>query len=134
MEFTVDYLNGRTKAGEGKPLSHNSIIQHEIGKLSVALDATRALVYHAAALVSKHPGSYEANTAIYSAKYLVGETAPKMASDAMRICGGNTVRKEFPLERYYRDSRCGGLMAVPSDVCLSVVGQAVLGIERGTHW
>jgi alkylation response protein AidB-like acyl-CoA dehydrogenase len=138
MEFAVDYLKGRRKAGEANPLSHNGIIQHEIGKLSVALDATRAVVYNAAELVSTKPGTDEANTAIYRAKYLVGETAPQMASDAMRICGGNTIRKEFPLERYYRDSRCGGLMAVPSDVCLSYIGKAVLGVDvkavGGSHW
>src|SRR5262249_16044501 len=32
MEFAVEYLSGRTKGGEDKPLSHNGIIQHEIGK------------------------------------------------------------------------------------------------------
>jgi alkylation response protein AidB-like acyl-CoA dehydrogenase len=138
LEFTIDYLNGRTKAGESNPLSYNGIIQHEVGKLSVALEATRAVVYDAAELVSKKPGSPEANAAIYRAKYLVGETAPQMASDAMRICGGNTIRREFPLERYYRDSRCGGLMGAPSDVCLSYIGKAVLGIGVNslaeTHW
>jgi alkylation response protein AidB-like acyl-CoA dehydrogenase len=138
LEFAIDYLNGRTKAGEAKPLSYNSIIQHEIGKLSVALEATRAVVYNAAQLASIKPGTPEANAAIYRAKYLVGETAPQMASDAMRICGGNTIRKEFPLERYYRDARCGGLMSAPSDVCLSYVGKAVLGIDvnvvRESHW
>jgi alkylation response protein AidB-like acyl-CoA dehydrogenase len=138
MEFAVDYLNGRTKAGEGKPLSHNSIIQHEVGKLSVALEGARAVVYAAADLVSARPGSPEANAAIYRAKYLIGETAPQMASDAMRICGGNSIRKEFPLERHYRDSRCGGLMGAPSDVCLNYIGKAALGIDvatvRDTHW
>jgi alkylation response protein AidB-like acyl-CoA dehydrogenase len=138
MEFTVDYLNGRTKAGEGKPLSYNTIIQHEVGKLSVALEAARAVVYGAAELVSSKPGTPEANAAIYRAKYIIGETAPQMASDAMRICGGNTIRKEYPLERHYRDSRCGGLMGAPSDVCLGYIGKAVLGIDvnavRETHW
>jgi alkylation response protein AidB-like acyl-CoA dehydrogenase len=138
LEFTIDYLNGRKKAGEPSPLSFNSVIQHEVGKLSVALEAARAVVYNAAELVSREPGTPEANLAIYRAKYVIGETAPQMASDAMRICGGNTIRKEFPLERYYRDSRCGGLMGTPSDVCLNHIGKAVLGIDVGaageTHW
>jgi alkylation response protein AidB-like acyl-CoA dehydrogenase len=138
LEFTIEYLNGRTKVGEEKPLSYNSIIQHEVGKHSVALEAARAVVYDAAELVSKDPGSPEANAAIYRAKFIVGETAPQMASDAMRVCGGNTIRKEFPLERHYRDSRCGGLMGAPSDVCLSYIGKAVLGIDvatvADTHW
>lgn len=138
LEFTISYLNSRTKAGEPHPLSHNEIIQHEVGKLSVALEATRAVVYAAAELVSKDPGSSEANAAIYRAKYLVGEAAPQMASDAMRICGGNTIRREFPLERYYRDARCGGLMGAPSDVCLGYIGKSVLGIDvasvKSAHW
>jgi len=35
----------------------------------------------------------------------------------------------MPLERFYRDARCGGAMPAKSDDCLSYVGKAMLGLD-----
>ncbi|MBI3548916.1 MAG: acyl-CoA/acyl-ACP dehydrogenase [Elusimicrobia bacterium] len=138
LEFVTGYLSDRRKAGEDRPQSHDPIIQHEVGKLSVALEAARLVVYDAAERVSRKPGDPETNKAVYRAKYLIGETAPQMASDAIRICGGNALRQEFPLERHYRDARAGGLMGAASDVCLTFLGKAEMAIDAAslseTHW
>ena len=52
-----------------------------------------------------------------------------MASQAIRLCGGSTIFKTMPLERFYRDARCGGAMPAKSDDCLSYVGKAMLGLD-----
>ena len=56
--------------------------------------------------------------AIHRAKYFVGEYGPRIASEAIRLCGGSTISKHLPLERYYRDIRCCGLMPAKSDEAL----------------
>ena len=38
------------------------------------------------------------------------EHAQEICALAMRTCGGRTLLKNFPLERLYRESRCGSLM------------------------
>jgi alkylation response protein AidB-like acyl-CoA dehydrogenase len=38
------------------------------------------------------------------------EHAQEICALAMRTCGGRTLLKSFPLERLYRESRCGALM------------------------
>ena len=46
----------------------------------------------------------------YAAQYTVMEGANDIAALAIRTCGGQAMLKSLPLERIYRDSRCGSLM------------------------
>ena len=47
---------------------------------------------------------------MYAAQYNVMEVAQEIAALAIRTCGGQSMLKSLPLERIYRDSRCGALM------------------------
>jgi alkylation response protein AidB-like acyl-CoA dehydrogenase len=129
FEFLTDYLRKRKIAGTAESLAADPLVQHRVGELYVAVEAARAVTYEAARLVVEAPGSDEANVAIHRAKYMVGELGPWLTSQAIRLCGGSTISKRMPLERFYRDSRCGGLMAARSDDCLTYVGKAMLGID-----
>ena len=129
FEFVCGYLKQRKDPATGEPLSHNPLVQHRVGELSMQLEAARAVTYDAARLVEQARGSDEANLAIHRAKYLVGELGPWMASEAIRLCGGSTIFRRLPLERLYRDARCGGVMPAKSDDCLTYVGKAHLGIN-----
>lgn len=122
FDFMVDYLRRKNAAAD-------PIVQHRVGELSVQLAATRAVTYEAAALVAARPGTPEANNAIHRAKYMVGELGPWLASQAIRLCGGSAIARSLPLERLYRDARCGGLMPARSDDCLLYVGKQALGID-----
>jgi alkylation response protein AidB-like acyl-CoA dehydrogenase len=47
---------------------------------------------------------------MYAAQYNVMEGVQEIAALAIRTCGGQSMLKSMPLERMYRDSRCGALM------------------------
>jgi alkylation response protein AidB-like acyl-CoA dehydrogenase len=129
FEFMVEYLNSKKIPGSDKPMSSDSRIQQRVGELAIQLGAARSVTYEAARLVVEKRGSIEANTAIHRAKFLCGELGPHLTSMAIRTCGGTTIARRLPLERLYRDSRCGGLMPATSDECLMYVGKAALGID-----
>jgi alkylation response protein AidB-like acyl-CoA dehydrogenase len=129
LDFVCTYMRQRVDPGSGEPLSSQPLVQHRVGELSVQLEAARAVTYDAARLVTEARGSDEANLAIHRAKFLVGELGPWMASHAIRLCGGGTIFRRLPLERLYRDARCGGVMPAKSDDCLTYVGKALLGIN-----
>lgn len=138
FEFMVDYLKSKKIPGSDSPMSSDLRIQQRVGEMQIQLEAARTVAYHAAQLVMEKRGSVEANAAIHRAKYMCGELGPWLASLAIRTCGGTTIAKRFPLERYYRDSRCGGLMPATSDECLMYVGKAALGFDvtktSETYW
>ena len=51
------------------------------------------------------------------------ENAPEIASTALRVCGGRSLLRPSPLERAYRDARCGATMLPWSvEVCLQRLG------------
>lgn len=129
MDFLTEYMNKKTYPGSEVSLATDPVIQHQIGEMDVKLAAARAVTYEAARLVDEQRGSRETNVAIHRAKYLVGELGPELASQAIRICGGTSIAKRMPLERLYRDARCGGLMPAKSDDCLRYAGKAALGID-----
>ncbi|MDZ4688429.1 MAG: acyl-CoA dehydrogenase family protein [Planctomycetaceae bacterium] len=129
FEFLTSYLQRQAGNPNSPRRIDDPLVQHRVGELAVALESTRNVVYDAAERVVRDRGSLATNIAIHRAKYLVNELGPRLSSEAISLCGGSTIAKRFPLERYYRDSRCGGLMPARSDDCLTYIGRAVLGID-----
>lgn len=138
FDYMVSHLKKKKIPGTDRSVIHREWVQHNVGKLAVDLAATRALVYSAAKMVDDQPGTPETNTAIHCSKHAVSELAPKLASDAMRLCGGSSIARALPLERFYRDARCGGLMPATSDECLLYAGKSALGFDltdiSETYW
>jgi alkylation response protein AidB-like acyl-CoA dehydrogenase len=138
FNFVVQYQSGRTMLGSDTPLIESELVQHKVGELSVQVEAARELVYSAARKVVADRGSKATNAAVHRAKFFVGEVGPHIASQAIRLCGGTAISKHLPMERYYRDIRCCGLMPAKSDECLWYVGKEALGFDINkaseTYW
>ena len=138
FDFLIDYLSKKKIPGTDTPMSQDPLIQHQTGQLYSDLTSARLATYHAASLIDTARGSEEANAAIHHAKYLVSETGPTLTASAIRMCGATTLAKRMPLERYYRESRCGALMPAASDDCLTYMGKAAYGANLKnpieTYW
>lgn len=134
----ITLLGKKTLPGTDTPLSKDKHIQHRVGELSAALRSARLVTMHAARLVDERRGTPEANEAIHHAKYVVSELGPWLTSHAIRLCGASAITRALPLERYYRDARCGGLMPATSDECLAYLGNAAFGVDLSkpdaTYW
>ncbi|WP_258037110.1 acyl-CoA dehydrogenase family protein, partial [Streptomyces sp. SM14] len=72
-------------------------------------------------------GEPETNRWIWRAKLLAGDTAAEVAASALEAAGTSAMRRGHPLERIYRDARCGALQPATSDVCADWLGVAALG-------
>ncbi len=92
--------------------------------------AAREVVRAAAARVDTAPGESDTNRGVWRAKLLAGETAMDVAASVLEACGTGASRRGSPLERLYRDARCGSLQpATSDDVCADWLGAAVLGLD-----
>jgi len=59
------------------------------------------------------------------------ENANALAAKAIRTCGGQSLLKTQPLERIYRDARCGSLMLPwTAELCVDRIGREAL-YEKG---
>jgi len=102
-------------------------VRARVGRAEARVAATRLAVLEAARNVDEAPGTPETNRWVWRAKLLAGETAMDVAASMVEACGTAVTRRGNPLERIFRDARCGSLQPATSDVCADWLGLAALG-------
>lgn len=108
-DFTVKYLRGEV---EGQPPADRRMFTTKrlaVSKMYARLAPVRALWWQVFMEAKGFPTKAEV-LRMYAAQYNVMEAAQEIAALAIRTCGGQSMLKSLPLERIYRDSRCGALM------------------------
>jgi alkylation response protein AidB-like acyl-CoA dehydrogenase len=102
------------------------IKQHGWAELQVIYERARALQHAVVDEAGTDPAPDSLRRA-WAAMVAVMEGAPQMASLALRVGGGRALLKPEPLERLFRDARCGATMLPWSvEVCLERLGRAGL--------
>jgi alkylation response protein AidB-like acyl-CoA dehydrogenase len=102
-------------------------VRSRIGRADAAVAAARLVVDEAARRVDETPGDEETNRWVWRAKLLAGTTAAEVAASLLEAAGTSATRRGHPLERLFRDARCGSLQPATSDVCADWLGVAALG-------
>ncbi|MGC1402477.1 MAG: acyl-CoA dehydrogenase family protein [Thermodesulfobacteriota bacterium] len=96
----LQYAKERTQFGQ--PIGNFQLVQSKIANMATEIEASRLLVYNAARLVDQGvPCMKEASMA----KYFASETACRAADQATRTFGAYSYSMEYPVQRFYRDSR-----------------------------
>ncbi len=122
LEFVEEYLSSVPPEGI---TARRDVAQKQYGwaELQIWHERTRALFDRVVEEAGVDPSPAQMRRAL-AAMYSVMENAPQMASLAIRVCGGMTLLKQFPLEQHYRDARCGATMLPWSvEVCLERLGR-----------
>lgn len=104
-------------------------VRARIGRADARVAAARLAVAEAGRLVDEQPATPETNRWVYRAKLLAGETAMEVAASLLEACGTGATGRGEPLERLYRDARCGSLQPATSDVCADWLGLAAQGLD-----
>ncbi|HZG96612.1 MAG TPA: acyl-CoA dehydrogenase family protein [Mycobacteriales bacterium] len=104
-------------------------VRARLGRADAQVAAARLAADHAGRLVDTEPATPATNRWVYRAKLLAGETAMEVAASMLEACGTGATRRGQPLERIYRDARCGSLQPATSDVCADWLGLAAQGLD-----
>ncbi len=125
-DFTVRYLRAEIP-GMPKVLRRMyPTKQVAVAEMRIKLEATRALFLQNARDARIDPDK-DTRMRLYAAHYTIMESANDIARLAIRTCGGQSMLKSLPLERLYRDSRCGSLMLPwTAELCLDRLGRECL--------
>lgn len=105
------------------------MVRARLGRADAAVAAAREAVRTAATAVDLAPGEPDTNRWVWRAKLVAGQTAMDVAASVLEACGTGATRRGNPLERLYRDARCGSLQPATSDVCADWLGTAALGLD-----
>jgi alkylation response protein AidB-like acyl-CoA dehydrogenase len=124
-DFTVTYLRGEWPGAPVKRRMYPTK-QIAVAQMRIMLESTKALWFQAISEARADP-SHEEVLRAYAAQHTVMENANDLARLALRTCGGQAMLKSLPLERIYRDSRCGSLMLPwTAEICLDRIGREAL--------
>ena len=100
--------------------------------MQIMLEQTKALWFQVISEACVDPTRDQVLRA-YATQYTVMENANELCQLAIRTCGGQSMLKDLPLERLYRDSRCGSLMLPwTADICLQRIGYDALYLPGET--
>ncbi len=108
-DFTVKYLRGEVEGVPPVKRRQYPTKQIAVAQMRIQLENMRSIFLRAITEAKPNPSKDE-KLRLYAAHYSVMEGANDIARLAIRTCGGQSMMKHLPLERLYRDSRCGSLM------------------------
>lgn len=117
-EATLNYIKSREQFG--KSIGQFQGVQFQLAEMRIELEAARLMVYNAARL--KDSGADFIQSAAM-AKYYSSKVAEKVTSQAIDLFGGNGFTKEYPVEKFWRDSKIGQIYEGTSNMQLQTVAK-----------
>ena len=125
-DFTVAYLRAEVPGMPPVKRRMYPTKQIAVADMRIKLEQTRALFLQNARDACVDPDK-DMRMRLYAAHYTIMENANALAALAIRTCGGQSMLKSLPLERLYRDSRCGSLMLPwTAELCVDRLGRECL--------
>jgi len=121
FEFARDYAKERTQFG--RPIIENQGVAFKLADMATEIDAARLLAWRAA-WMGRNGGRFEHAEGSMS-KLKGGETAVWVTEQAVQILGGYGYIKDFPVEKWYRDSKIYTIFEGTSEVQRIVISRAM---------
>ena len=120
-EASVKYSQERHQFG--KPIASFQAISFKLADMATKIEAAEMLLRKAADL--KNAGK---NSTKFSAmaKYYASEISVQIATDAVQIFGGYGYTKDFPVEKYYRDSKLCTIGEGTSEIQKLVIAREIV--------
>ena len=119
-EAALKYTGEREQFGQS--INQFQGVQFQLAEMAVEIEAARLLVYNAARL--KDAGrSFLKEAAI--AKLYSSRVAEHVSSKAIELYGGYGYVKDYPVEKYWRDSKIGAIYEGTSNMQLQTIAKLI---------
>jgi alkylation response protein AidB-like acyl-CoA dehydrogenase len=120
-ESAVRYAREREQFG--KPIAEFQAIQFKLADMATQIEAARLLMYRAAYLKDRgKPVTKESSMA----KLYASEVSVKVCEEAIQIHGGYGYTKDYPPEKYWRDSKLCTIGEGTSEIQRIIIAKQLL--------
>lgn len=120
-EASVKYSQERHQFG--KPIAHFQAISFKLADMAMKIEAAELLLRSAADL--KNAGKPCTKQAAM-AKYYASEISVQISTDAVQIFGGYGYTKDYPVEKFYRDSKLCTIGEGTSEIQKMVIARQIM--------
>ena len=121
FEASIKYSKERQQFG--KPISQFQGISFKLADMATKIEAAELLTFQAADLKNR---GVKVTKESAIAKYYTSEVAVEVSTDAVQIFGGYGYTKDFPVEKFYRDSKLCTIGEGTSEIQKLVIAREVL--------
>ncbi|UPW00164.1 acyl-CoA dehydrogenase [Halorussus gelatinilyticus] len=121
LEDALEYSQDREQFDQ--PISEFQTIQHKLADMDTKVQAAKMLMHRAAD--RKIRGEDYIKQAA-QAKLYASEVSREVANEGIQIHGGYGYTKDFPAERYYRDSKLNEIYEGTSEVLRNTIANELL--------
>ena len=121
MNASISYAKEREQFG--KPIAKFQGISFKLADMATELEASKLLLYKAADVLMN---GGDANKYSAMAKYKSSEVAVAIANEAVQVFGGYGYIKEYPVEKFYRDSKLATIGEGTSEIQKLVISRSLL--------
>src|SRR5947208_3565109 len=125
FEYSLEYAKERKQFG--RAIIENQGIAFKLADMKTHIDAARLLVRRASWMASA--GKTFENGEGSMSKLFAGETAVWVTEQAIQILGGYGYVREYPVERWHRDSKIYTIFEGTSEIQRLIVSRAISGIH-----
>ena len=120
-EHAVKYAQDRKQFG--RPIADFQGIQFQIAQLATEIEAARMLLYNSARMKDARM-NFVKEAAM--TKLFCSQVAERVASLCVEIYGGYGFTKDYPVEKYFRDSKIGKIYEGTSNMQLQTIAKLVM--------
>lgn len=121
LEASIKYAKEREQFG--KPIASFQGISFKLADMATEVEAAKLLLYQAADKLMK---GEKVNKLSAIAKYYASEVGVRVSTEAVQIFGGYGYIKEFPVEKFYRDSKLCTIGEGTSEIQKLVISRELL--------
>jgi alkylation response protein AidB-like acyl-CoA dehydrogenase len=122
LDAALAYTSERQQFG--KSINQFQAVQFQLAEMETDLEAARLLVYNAARM--KDAGiNFVKEAAI--AKLYASRAAERISSTAIELYGGYGFVKDYPVEKFWRDSKIGAIYEGTSNMQLQTIAKLMIG-------
>ncbi len=122
LDEAVTYTKDRKQFG--KEIAEFQNTQFMLADMATDLEASRALLYLAAAKVTA--GAPDKTKFAAMAKRLATDNGSKIVNDALQLFGGYGYLKDYPIERFWRDLRVHSILEGTNQIMRMIVSRDML--------
>jgi alkylation response protein AidB-like acyl-CoA dehydrogenase len=122
LEAALRYTSEREQFG--RAINDFQGVQFQLAEMATELEAARLMVYNAARM--KDAGLAFVKEAAM-AKLYSSRAAERISSKAIELYGGYGFVKDYPVEKFWRDSKIGAIYEGTSNMQLQTIAKMIIG-------
>ena len=120
FEIAYDYTHEREAFGQS--IGEFQGIQWKLADMATKIETTRAAIYRAA---TRHQAGDDVRQLASIAKYHASEISEEVSSEAIQIHGGYGYTRDFPVEKFYRDTRVQKIVEGTSEIQKNIIYESI---------